>query len=114
MKTEPTVGYESGEKRRPWLRNIFVLSAILLGMMTATQHFAHHFGVNRSALIDCGVYSPAMIVVWHWAWRGKFPAEFRISLLLPPVQRLEWRGDCLSWFVDGGGRRALKRSVTIT
>ncbi len=28
MKTEPTVGYESGEKRRPWLRIIFVLSAI--------------------------------------------------------------------------------------
>ncbi len=81
MKTEPTVGYESGEKRRPWLRIIFVLSAILLGMMTATQHFAHRFSYHESLGPHYqGAYPPVMIAVWHSAWGGRFPAEFRISI----------------------------------
>ncbi len=58
-----------------------MLSAILLGMMTATQHFAHRFGYHESLGMQYrGVYSPAMIAVWHAAWGGRFPAEFRISI----------------------------------
>ncbi len=54
MKTEPTVGYESGARRRPWLRITF----ILLGMATATQHFAHRCGYHESlGMHYCGVYS---------------------------------------------------------
>ena len=75
-----TVGYESGEKRRRWFRIVFALSAILLGMATATQHFARRFDYHESLGPHYRhVYSPAMIVVWHSEWGAKFPEAFRIS-----------------------------------
>ncbi len=55
----PTVGYESEEKRHPWLKLLFVLSTLTLGLVTATQQFAHQFQYHPALGAHYGhVYFP--------------------------------------------------------
>ncbi len=76
-----TVGYESGEKSSPWLRAGFVLSALLLGLATATQHLAHQFNYHPALGKHIGhVYFPGMFPLWAAEWANDHPLEFRVSL----------------------------------
>jgi hypothetical protein len=44
----PQSATRAGKSGIPGFKIIFVLSAILLGMATATQHFARHFAYHES------------------------------------------------------------------
>ncbi len=77
----PSVGYASDERRHPWLKLIFVLSVLVVGLATATQMFAHHFGYHESLGPHVGyVYFPGMFIMWYLEWGTTYPVEFRLSV----------------------------------
>ncbi len=77
----PTVGYESEEKRHPWLKFLFVLSTLTLGLATATQQFAHQFQYHTALGAHYGhVYFPGMFPIWALRWANDYPVEIRVAL----------------------------------
>ena len=76
-----TVGYESGNKRKPWLRIAFALLAFALGMATATQMAAKFFGYADLLGFNIhGAYFPGMFLVWYLELGDLYPVEFRVAL----------------------------------
>ncbi len=76
-----SVGYESEERRHPWLKIIFVLSALVIGLATATQVFAYKFDYHEALGLHVRhVYFPGMFLVWYWELAGEYPVEFRIAV----------------------------------
>ena len=82
MAEETTsVGYESEEKRHPWLKITFVLSALVIGLATATQVLAYKFDYHEALGFHIRhVYFPGMFPVWYWELCGEYPVEFRIAV----------------------------------
>ena len=76
-----TVGYESEEKSRPWLKLAFVLSTLALGFATATQHFAHQFNYHPALGANYRhIYFPGMFPLWANRWANDYPVEIKLSL----------------------------------
>lgn len=76
-----SVGYESEEKRHPWLKIAFVLSALVLGLATATQILAYRFNYHEALGPHLGrVYFPGVFPVWYWELGGAYPVDFRIAV----------------------------------
>lgn len=76
-----TVGYESEEKSHPWLKTGYALTALTLGLATATQKFAHQFGYHPALGEHIGhVYFPGMFPIWALRWGNDYPVEVRIAL----------------------------------
>ena len=75
-----TVGYESEEKRHPWLKIVFVLSALVIGLATATQVLAYKFAYHEALGFHVGhVYFPGMFLIWYWELGGEYPVEFQTA-----------------------------------
>ncbi len=75
------VGYESDEKRRTGLRIFFVLATYLLGLVTATQHFARQCGYDPVLGGNIsGLYFPGKIVQWTVNWYATNEPELRLSI----------------------------------
>jgi hypothetical protein len=69
MTDEVTVGYASEEKKHHGLKILFVLLALLAGLSTATQCFAHRFGYDPALGGHVHhAYFPGMIVFWAMEW----------------------------------------------
>ena len=76
-----TVGYESGSKRRPWIRIAFPALGLVLGTATATQMAAKFFAYADPLGFNIGgVYFPGMFLVWYWELGDLYPVEFRVAL----------------------------------
>ncbi len=76
-----TVGYQSEEKRHPWLNTVFVLSALLFGLATATQVLAYKFDYHAALGPHFRhVYFPGMFLVWYWELGGEYPVEFQTAV----------------------------------
>jgi len=76
-----SVGYESENRKNPWIRLAFVLLSLILGLATATQVFARTFGhADVLGSHFHGVYFPGMFIQWFRQWGNVYPVEFRIAL----------------------------------
>ncbi len=81
MTENTTVGYESEKKGHPWLKIIFVLSTLGLGLATATQILAYRFDYHEALGPHFRhVYFPGMFLVWYGELGDSYPVEFRIAV----------------------------------
>lgn len=75
------VGYQSNEKKHTALKIAYVVSTLVIGLTTATQHFAHQSGF--ATVLGAHLYRmyfPGMIVVWTRRWFDVCPDELRTSI----------------------------------
>ncbi len=75
------VGYQSSTKKRTGLKIAYVAASLVLGLSTATQHFAHQAAYNPALGGHLNyIYFPGMIVSWSNKWHELYPEELRTSI----------------------------------
>ncbi len=76
-----SVGYESENRKNPWIRIVFVSLSLVLGLAAATQVFARTFNYSEALGLNIHqVYFPGMFVVWYLEWGDVYPVEFRVAV----------------------------------
>lgn len=83
MKHNNAVGPQAHSKKKgskPWVRLVLVLLAVLLGLATATEHFAYTMNFQPALGPNLyNVYCPWAILIWFMKWGEVYPDHFILS-----------------------------------